>query len=141
MTWVAAAAITIVLWGVVGLFQKLGSNHSTSNSLFLWTTAGYIFLLPFLLSGSHILELSSKSLLFGVISGLTNSLGAWAIYTALERGARASVAVPLTALNPLITLVLALVFLGERLTLMQSGGVAVAIVAGVLLSYEPEPAK
>jgi len=138
MTWLTASVMTILLWGVVGLLQKMGSNHSTSSSLFLWTTAGYILLVPFLFGDSHLLSLSPRSLLVGVISGFTNALGAWSLYASLERGARASVAVPLTALNPLITLVLAFAFLGERLNYTQVAGVALAIVAGVLLSWESD---
>jgi transporter family protein len=131
--------IAIVLWGVVGLLQKVGSNHSTSNSLMLWTAAGYFLLLPFLFGDSHLLSLSTRSIVVGVVCGFANGLGAWSLYTALERGAAASVAVPLTALNPLLTLVLAVVVLGERLTLTQAAGVVLALVAGALLSYESDP--
>ena len=138
MTWLTASLITILLWGIVGLLQKVGSSHSTSNSLLLWTMAGYALLLPFLFGGTHLLSLPMRPIVVGVVCGFTNSLGAWSLYTALERGARASVAVPLTALNPLLTLILALIVLGERLTGMQTAGVALAIVAGVLLSYEPD---
>jgi len=141
MPWLWPSLITILMWGVVGLFQKIGSNHSTSNSLFLWTTAGYIVILPFLFFDSHLLSLPTRSIGIGVVCGFTNCLGAWSLYTALERGARASVAVPLTALNPLVTLVLALIILGERLSAMQSAGVVLAIVAGVLLSYETDQPK
>jgi len=137
MTWLVASLITIALWGVVGLLQKMGSQHSTSNSLMLWTTAGYLLLLPFLFTDSHLLALPARALVVGVASGLTNGLGAWSLYTAFERGARASVAVPLTALNPLVTLVLALLVLGERLTVAQTAGVVLALIAGAMLSYEP----
>ena len=138
MTWLAASMITVLLWGIVGLLQKMGSNHGTSNSLFVWTTVGYALLLPFLFFDSRLLSLPTRSIVVGVVCGITNALGAWALYTALERGARASVAVPLTALNPLVTLILALIILGERLTAMQTAGVVLALVAGVLLSYESE---
>ena len=141
MTWLIASFITIVLWGVVGLLQKIGSNHSTSNSLMLWTTAGYIVLLPFLFGESHLLTLSARSIVVGIVCGLTNGLGAWSLYTALERGARASIAVPLTALSPLVTLVLAFLILGERLTMLQTAGVVLALIAGVLLSYEPDASQ
>jgi transporter family protein len=138
MTWLIASMITVLLWGIVGLLQKMGSDHSTSNSLFIWTTVGYALLLPFLIAGTHLSMLPARSILVGVVCGATNGLGAWALYTALERGARASVAVPLTALNPLITLILALLVLGERLTALQTTGVVLALAAGVLLSYESE---
>jgi transporter family protein len=138
MSWLVASMITVLLWGVVGLLQKMGSNHATSNSLFVWTTVGYALLLPFLIADSHLLSLPARSIFVGLVCGVTNALGAWALYTALERGARASVAVPLTALYPVVTLVLALIVLGERLTKLQTAGVVLALAAGVLLSYESE---
>ena len=36
--WVFWSSIVIVLWGVVGLFQKLGSNRISSQSLLIWLT-------------------------------------------------------------------------------------------------------
>ncbi len=141
MSWISASLIVIVLWGVVGLLQKMGSSQSSSDSLLYWTCVGYVLLVPALLMHSHLFELSVRSILLGLAAGLTNGLGAWALYAALEKGAAASVAVPLTALNPLVTLILALLFLGERLTLLQTVGVVAALGAAVMLSYETEPAK
>jgi bacterial/archaeal transporter family protein len=141
MSWISASLIVIVLWGVVGLLQKMGSSESSSDSLLYWTCVGYVLLVPALLMHSHLFELSVRSILLGLAAGLTNGLGAWALYAALEKGAAASVAVPLTALNPLVTLILALFFLGERLTLLQTVGVVAALGAAVMLSYEREPVK
>lgn len=138
MTWIVASFIVIVLWGVVGLFQKVGANHSSPDSLLAWTTVGYLLLLPFLYSQSHLLALPGRSILLGLITGLTNALGAWCLYAAMDKGAAASVVVPLTALNPLLTVILALVFLGERITMTQAAGIVLAIAAAVLLSCESE---
>ena len=49
-------------------------------------------------------------------------------------GGKASVVVPLTALYPVVTLGLALLILGERLSLRQSIGVALALTAIFLFS-------
>jgi transporter family protein len=51
------------------------------------------------------------------------------------------VAVPFTALYPLLTIVLAITFLGERLTRTQALGISLALTAAVLLSYEKEVRK
>lgn len=141
MSWIVASSIVILLWGIVGLFQKIGSNHSSSDSLLWWTTVGYLLLAPALLFHSHLFELSWRSIALGLVSGLTNGLGAWCLYAALENGATASVAVPLTALNPLVTVVLALAFLHEKLTPLQTVGVITTLAAAVMLSYESEPTK
>ncbi|MBI2654615.1 EamA family transporter [Candidatus Woesearchaeota archaeon] len=48
--------------------------------------------------------------------------------------AKASILVPLTALYPIITIVLSFILLKERVTPAQGIGIVLAIVAGVLLS-------
>jgi drug/metabolite transporter (DMT)-like permease len=47
--------------------------------------------------------------------------------------------IPLVYLYPLVTILLALVFLHERLTGVQAVGIALAIVAAILLSQEAAP--
>jgi transporter family protein len=61
------------------------------------------------------------------------------VFACLEKGAKASVAIPLTALYPLCTVALAIAFLKERPTGLQWIGIALAIAAGAMLSYEPAP--
>jgi bacterial/archaeal transporter family protein len=134
--WVFWSSIVIVLWGVVGLFQKLGSNRISSQSLLIWLTAGYLLLMPWLLWTTRLDGLSRRDVLIGVLGGLTNGLGAWFLFRSLEAGAKASVAVPLTALNPLVTIALAVTLLAERLSPVQWAGVLLAIVAGMMISYE-----
>ena len=104
----------------------------------VWLTLGYLLLIPILLARTGMSGLGTLTILAGVLGGLTNGLGAWYLFASLEAGAKASIAVPLTALNPLLTIVLALAFLGERLTLMQWGGIVAALIAGVMISYEAE---
>jgi len=71
------------------------------------------------------------------------------MYVSLESDAKASVAIPLTALYPLLTVLLAVMFLSERLHLLQLVGISLALVAGYLMllgsssqdpsTAEPEP--
>jgi len=104
----------------------------------VWLTVGYILLIPILLARTGVKGLSGLTILIGVLGGFTNGLGAWYLFASLEAGAKASIAVPLTALNPLLTIILALAFLGERLTPVQWGGIAAALIAGAMISYETE---
>jgi transporter family protein len=128
--------LVIVLWGIVGLFQKLGTNRVSADSLLIWLMAGYVLLLPWLLATTSLSTLRGRDILIGTLAGITNGLGAWVLFASLESGAKASVAVPLTALNPLLTILLAMVFLAERLTPLQWVGIALAIIAGAMISYE-----
>ena len=52
----------------------------------------------------------------------------------LESGAKASVAIPLTSLYPLLTVLLAAVILGERPKILQWIGIALALMAGFFMS-------
>jgi drug/metabolite transporter (DMT)-like permease len=100
--------------------------------------AGYVLALPLFWRGSGLSSLSHKDLLWGILAGSANGLGTWFLFAALERGAKASVAIPLTALYPMVTVVFAYFILRERLAMQDWVGVAFALCAGAMLSYEPE---
>jgi transporter family protein len=139
--WVFYSCLVIIFWGVVGLFQKLGSNRMSPKGIIVWMTVGYILLVPWLLAKAGLNHLGPRDIAIGVVGGLTNGLGAWYLFASLDAGAKASVAVPLTALNPLLTILLAMVILSERLTPLQWFGVVLAIVAGVMISYETQTSQ
>jgi drug/metabolite transporter (DMT)-like permease len=102
-------------------------------------TVGYIVMLPVVLWRSGSWMASTDVLVLGVVAGSVNGLGTWLLFRSLEHGAKASVAVPLTALYPVVTVVLAFVCLSERLSAREWLGVALAVCGGALLSYESEP--
>ena len=135
--WVVYASVAIVLWGVNGLFMKLGTNRVSARSMVIWVTAGFVALLPFLWTTTTLSGLSATMIFVGLIAGTVNGLGNWAVFACLEKGAKASVAIPLTALYPLCTVALATAFLKERPTALQWIGIALAVAGGAMLSYEP----
>lgn len=137
-TWVFYACVATICWGVVGLLQKLGTNRISSRSLLIWLIVGFAALLPMLWREGALAGLGWRVLFIGLLGGAANGLGSWALFEALERGAKASVAVPLTAVYPLVTIVLARIFLAETLTFRQWVGIALAVAGGAMLSYEIE---
>ncbi len=134
--WLHFSLIAIVLWGVVGLLQKLGTNHVSARSLVVWLTVGFLLFLPWLAWSERLFTLGLKDIALGTLVGLVNGLGSWFLFVSLERGAKATIAIPLTALYPLVTIVLATLFLSESLNARQWLGIALAIGAGVMLSFE-----
>lgn len=137
MHWLTYVGFAIVLWGVCGLFMKLGTNCISARSMVIWVTVGFLVLLPFLWTWTSLAGLSARMITVGMLGGLVNGLGNWAVFASLERGAKASVAIPLTALYPLFTVILATAFLKERPTSLQWLGIALAVAGGAMLSYEP----
>ena len=134
--WMHFSLLAIVLWGIVGLLQKLGTNRISATSLLIWLTVGFIVLLPLFMHDVSLVGLGGRGILVGILGGILNGLGSWFLFASLEKGAKASVAVPLTALYPLVTVVLATVFLAETLTGLQWIGVLLALLSGAMLSYE-----
>lgn len=78
-----------------------------------------------------ITEISKKSWIFLIISGLSTGVSWLCYYKALQTG-EASKVVPIDKMSVVITLILAVLFLGEKLTVKSVLG-AVIITAGTLI--------
>jgi transporter family protein len=136
LPWMTYASIAITMWGLNGLFMKLGTNRASARSMVVWVTAGFVLLLPFLWVRNGLAGLNARVISVGLLAGAVNGLGNWAVFACLKKGAKASVAIPLTALYPLCTIVLAAIFLNERPSALQWIGIGLALVSGAMLSYE-----
>jgi transporter family protein len=138
--WMWFAAIALVFWGITGVTQKLATNRISSELSFIWFAYAMIAisatLALFVPIHWHVRPLIFWS---AVLGGTLNGLGALTSFTALESGGKASVVISLISLYPLVTVALAVTVLHERITMAQSLGVGLAIVAAVLLSLEPTP--
>jgi len=82
-------------------------------------------------------EFSWRSMLFGAASGLVMSLAMWWFYIALAEGPM-SVVSPLTAVIVAGIPVIVGALIGERPSLISYAGIALAVVAVILVSREPQ---
>ncbi len=138
--WLGFALLALVLWGITGVTQKLSTNRISSERSFLWFCWAMVALSAAVLVVAHPhWGLGRVVVVCSVAGGALNGLGAWTSFRALESGGKASIVISLVSLYPLLTVVLAVVLLGERLTLTQSAGAVVAIAAAILLSLEGTP--
>jgi transporter family protein len=132
--WLWYCAITLVAWGVVGLLQKLSTNHISAESSLIWLVVGFLLLEPFFYPGAAVFHYSQWNLAWALLSGVLNALGAWALFAALKKGGKASIVSPLTALYPLVVILLVPFVLHESIPRLQILGVICALIAVVLLS-------
>jgi transporter family protein len=142
MVWLGYAIFALVVWGISGVTQKLSTNRISSERSFLWFCWAMVALSAavVVVARPH-WGLGTLVVVCSVAGGALNGLGAWTSFRALESGGKASIVISLISLFPLLTVVLAVVFLHERLTWMQTAGAVVAIAAAILLSLEPAPVK
>lgn len=139
--WLGFAIAALVLWGVTGVTQKLSTNRISSERSFLWFCWAMVALSAMVMAVARPrLGLGTLVVSCSIAGGVLNGLGAWTSFRALESGGKASIVISLISLYPLLTVLLAMLLLGERLTGMQSAGAVTAIAAAILLSLE-SPSK
>ena len=138
--WLGFAILALVLWGITGVTQKLSTNRISSERSFLWFCWAMVALsaVVLMIARPH-WGLGRTVVICSIAGGALNGLGAWTSFRALESGGKASIVISLVSLYPLLTVVLAVALLGERLTRMQSAGAVTAIAAAILLSIGETP--
>jgi transporter family protein len=140
--WLGFAALALVFWGITGVTQKLSTNSISSERSFLWFCWAMVALsAAVLLVARPHTGLGAVVVLSSIAGGTLNGLGAWTSFRALESGGKASIVISLISLYPLLTVGLAVLLLGERLTHMQLAGAITAVIAAILLSLEGPSAE
>jgi transporter family protein len=138
--WLWFAMLALIFWGITGVTQKLSTNSISSERSFLWFCWAMVALsAAVLVVARPRWDWGGVVVLSAIAGGALNGLGAWTSFRALESGGKASIVISLISLYPLLTVALAVLLLGERLTWMQMAGAVVAIAAAILLSLEAPP--
>lgn len=132
--WLWYSAITLIAWGIVGLLQKLSTTYISAESSLIWLVVGFLLIEPIFYPGKTVFDYSGWNLAWALMSGLLNALGAWALFAALKNGGKASIVAPLTALYPVVVIVLVPFVLHESITRLQLAGIVCALTAVTLLS-------
>lgn len=134
LNWLPASLIAMLIYGLWGFFPKLAVQHIPPRSALFWEVAGALLVGVGVLASLHgRLEMHPRGVLFAVLTGIAGMVGTLFFFMAARQG-KISLVVSITALYPLITILLAVVFLGEKLSGKQLGGILTALVAIYLLS-------
>ena len=133
--WLLFAALSAVFAALTSILAKVGIENVNSNLATAIRTAvvlvmawGMVFLTH---AQSGLPEISKKSWLFLILSGIATGVSWLCYYRALQLG-EASKVVPIDKLSVVITLVLAFIFLHEEFTAKSLIG-CILIGAGTLI--------
>lgn len=136
--WVLFAFLSAFFAGVTSILAKCGIRKTDSNvATFIRTIVVLLFsLLMVAIVGSAptIKSLSSKTILFLVLSGLSTGASWLCYFRALQKG-NINKVVPIDKSSTVLTIILATIFLGEAITLFKTLGV-VLIAIGTLMMIE-----
>jgi len=136
MNWLVASVIALICWGVWGVLVKQASKYYGWPQILVVSSIATVAasLTIFLVIKPNI-TLSSPGFSYSLLAGLLSAIALLGFYSALE-GGKATIVVPLTALYPIVTVLLSFLVLSERISATKAVGVILALVAILLLSIE-----
>jgi transporter family protein len=129
------ALLVMIFWGVGSFVGKLATNRIGEKAVF-WDLLGYapaiILYSLIVFKSKELLGGDKMGIFYGILAGLIGSGGLIGFYILLSKK-EASSAVPLTALYPALTAILAFLFLKEQLTVTKGVGIVLSAIALYLL--------
>ncbi|MBN2693762.1 EamA family transporter [bacterium] len=135
MNWLFHTAISLFLYGLWAFFPKISQSYINPKSFLIFNTIGGLFVTVFIFfttKGS--LETSPKGVSFALLTGFCGVLGTLFFVLALKTGGKSSVIVTITALYPIIAIILALIVFKEAISIKQWIGMSLALVGVFLMS-------
>lgn len=129
--WLTCTLLTMLLWGGWGAVSKPLSSTLSAWEIQSLSTIG---LLPAIIALGVSRNLKSgtnppRGFVMAFLSGLVVCAGNAAYYHALALGGKAAAVTPLTSLYPLVTILLSVGILKERLNTIQVAGIVVSLAA------------
>jgi drug/metabolite transporter (DMT)-like permease len=141
LIWFLLALVILAAWGIQAYFMKLANKHTDGGTIFFFMTLTALVLIPVPLLMTDF----STGINWG-LSGLwatagvqlLNSIGALCLVFAYRYG-KAIVVSPLAnAGAPLMTAIISLLILGTMPSVTKIAGIALAVVAALLIALQPE---
>jgi bacterial/archaeal transporter family protein len=130
--WLRYALLCIFWWGVFGFLSKIGSGKASPIQMQILFTVGMLPLVAAaLLTGT--IDRDRVGAAYGVLLGVLTGFGGIAYFAAMQAG-KASLVGPVTSLFPLVTVLLAIWFLKERMNKIQLAGIVVGLISIAVLS-------
>lgn len=140
--WLVYGLLATFSFGVWGLLSTIASRNLSPWHVQVISTFGMVpvaivsALSKDFLSGTNLW----RGLGWGLFTGAGTAAANVALFTALSRGAEASVIFPLTGMFPVISIFTAWLVLGERVGRAQKVGIAMALVAILLFNLVTDAA-
>jgi bacterial/archaeal transporter family protein len=132
--WMLYASLTLLAWGVWGFFSKLASSHARPRQTLLFQAVGVMaFGFVVLTMERFHIQWSPQGFGWSAAAGFVNFIGFLAFFAAIEKG-KVSTIIAMSSLYPVITIVLSVLFLQEKISSREGLGIACALLAGFLLA-------
>lgn len=134
--WLILSILVFLMWGVQAYVMKFANEHMKAESIFFYMMLTAVLLIPFALyrtDFSRPVNWGFKGPWLAAIVQVANSIGALTLVYALRYG-KAVIVVPMTALAPVITIIISLVIYAFFPHWIVLAGMALAVIAIYLLA-------
>jgi drug/metabolite transporter (DMT)-like permease len=137
--WISFVIIHVAFMGVWGALIEIPEKNGFPATLgyIVWAFTMIPAALVGLYNNKWKLEYDGRSILLGSLVGLLGAIGQLVLFITLKV-APAYLVFPLLSLTPVVTIILAVIFLKEKTGRLGWMGIGIAIVAIFLLSYQPK---
>jgi len=136
--WLTFVIIHVIFMGVWGALIEIPEKNGFPATLgyVVWALTMVPASILALIINKWKLEHDKRSILLGCLAGLLGAIGQLVLFFTLKI-APAYLVFPLLSLTPVVTILLAVLFLKEKTSRLGWIGIGVAIIAILLLSYQP----
>ncbi|MFE5157825.1 DMT family transporter [Streptomyces sp. NPDC056697] len=133
-SWILYASLLVLFWGVWGAFSSEPNSRYGYPNEMIYIIWAFTMLIPayFAMRGNTF-DRRPIAAVYGLIAGLTGAGGQLLLFHALANGP-AYLIFPLVSLSPVVTVLMAMALLRERINRLALVGVVAALAAIVLLS-------
>lgn len=131
--WVFPALGTFIFWGFWGFIPKITTRYISPKSAIVYEVlGGFLVAIMVMYSMNFRPEINPKGFAMAITTGVFGFLGALCYLLAVSKGP-VSLVVILTALYPVLSILLAVIILNEPITLKQGVGILLALGAMLLI--------
>lgn len=137
-TWVGFVIIHVIFMGVWGALIELPEKNGFPATLgyVVWALTMIPATIVALIINKWKLDYDRKSIIYGCLSGFLGAIGQLVLFFTLKI-APAYIVFPVLSLTPVVTILLAVLFLKETTGIIGWVGIGIAVLAIFLLSYMP----
>lgn len=133
--WLLNSFLALVCFGLWGFFPKIAVRYINPKSALVYEVVGGVLVVAVTwLSMSRAIEHDLRGIIPAFITGVVGYLGMFFFLHAVDSG-KVSVVASLTAVYPVVTILLAAIILKEQINYMQYVGIFMAMGGVILLSY------
>ena len=127
--------IAVCAWAFANLFLKIARVHLSTPCVFIWQVAGIVvvsLIIFFLARGQDVFTNRFSGVAWAFFGGATSIVGAYFFLESLGT-IRLGIAVPFSSLHVVLTCILGVLLLREKMTLVQIVGAITVVIGSMLL--------